>query len=290
MRKYKMIALAYNGASTSIDAFDEVFDSSNGFLQEGDKLILSRKTKLLDDLKKHAENNTEQNNCVLVTRLKYDINKPAEYDQLLGRVYNAIKKTDMALIVLLECDKEASVFNLQDFQCEYGTDGGLEMFFDLIVVEEENEGKIKTRILKNKFGGLDSFTKWKEAGIAIHINDFFRMCDLKNVAKNIVLYAQLPEENYAKVLECYTILVDAYLSKDDLEIYVDRISAKNWGYDSLAACNLYNKVYYQRYVGVIDDEKGEIHRLLQSEELTNVTPIQFIDNFLKERRKSKNKE
>ena len=152
-----MIALAYNGASTSIDAFDEVFDSSNGFLQEGDKLILSRKTKLLDDLKKHAENNTEQNNCVLVTRLKYDINKPAEYDQLLGRVYNAVKKTDMALIVLLECDKKSEVFNLQDFQCEYGTDGGLEMFFDLIVVEEENEGKIKTRILKNKCGGLYDF-------------------------------------------------------------------------------------------------------------------------------------
>lgn len=154
MRKYKTIALAYNGASTSIDAFDEVFDSSNGFLQEGDKLILSRKTKLLDDLKKHAENNTEQNNCVLVTRLKYDINKPAEYDQLLGRVYNAVKKTDIAVIVLLECQESKEHFTLQDFQCEYGTDGGLEMFFDLIIVEEENKGEIKTRILKNKCGGI----------------------------------------------------------------------------------------------------------------------------------------
>ena len=154
MRKYKMIALAYNGASTSIDAFDEVFDSSNGFLQEGDKLILSRKTKLLDDLKKHAENNTEQNNYVLVTRLKYDINKPAEYDQLFGRVYNAVKKTDIAVIVLLECQESKEHFTLQDFQCEYGTDGGLEMFFDLIIVEEENKGEIKTRILKNKCGGI----------------------------------------------------------------------------------------------------------------------------------------
>lgn len=154
MRKYKMIALAYNEASTSVDAFDKVLDSSNGFLQESDKLVWSRRTKLLDDLKKCAENNTEQNNCVLVTRLKYDINKPAEYDQLLGRAHNAIKKTDMALIVLLECDKESAVFNLQDFQCEYGTDSGLEMFFDLIVVEEENKGKIKTRILKNKCGGF----------------------------------------------------------------------------------------------------------------------------------------
>lgn len=154
MRKYKTIALAYNGASTSIDAFDEVFDSSNGFLQEGDKLILSRKTKLLDDLKKHAENNTEQNNYVLVTRLKYDINKPAEYDQLFGRVYNAVKKTDIAVIVLLECQESKEHFTLQDFQCEYGTDGGLEMFFDLIIVEEENKGEIKTRILKNKCGGI----------------------------------------------------------------------------------------------------------------------------------------
>ena len=109
---------------------------------------------MLDDLKRYAKNNHEMENCVVVTRLKYDVNKPAEFDQLLGRAHNAIKKTDMALIVLLECDKVSGVFNLQDFQCEYGTDGGLEMFFDLIVVEEENEGKIKTRILKNKSGGI----------------------------------------------------------------------------------------------------------------------------------------
>ncbi len=157
MRKYKMIALAYNEASTSVDAFDKVLDSSNGFLQAGDKLVWSRKAKLLDDLKKCAENNTEQNNCVLVTRLKYDINKPAEYDQLLGRAYNAIKNTDIAVVVLLECQERKNEFTLQDFQCEYGTDGGLEMFFDLIVVEDKNKGGFKTRILKNKCGGLYAF-------------------------------------------------------------------------------------------------------------------------------------
>ena len=157
MRKYKMIALAYNEASTSIDAFDKVFDSANGFLQDGDKLIWSRKTKLLDDLKRYAKNNHEMENCVVVTRLKYDVNKPAEFDQLIGRAHNAIKKTDMALIVLLECDKVSGVFNLQDFQCEYGTDGGLEMFFDLIIVEEETERDITTCILKNKCGGLYDF-------------------------------------------------------------------------------------------------------------------------------------
>ena len=156
MRDYKMIALAYNEASTSVDAFDKVFDSANGFLQKGDKLIWSRRTKLLDDLKVCAENSGSQNNCVFVTRLKYDINKPAEYDQLLGRVYNAVKNTDVAVIVLLECEENKSCFTLQDFQCEYGTDGGLEMFFDLIVVQEENEMGITTCILKNKCGGLYS--------------------------------------------------------------------------------------------------------------------------------------
>ena len=156
MRDYKMIALAYNKWSEGRgeDSIEMLIDAENGFLQKGDKLIWSRKTKLLDDLKKHAENNTEQNNCVLVTRLKYDINKPAEYDQLLGRVYNAVKKTDIAVIVLLECQESKEHFTLQDFQCEYGTDGGLEMFFDLIIVEEENKGEIKTRILKNKCGGI----------------------------------------------------------------------------------------------------------------------------------------
>jgi hypothetical protein len=225
-----------------------------------------------------------------VTRLKYDINKPAEYDQLLGRVYNAVKNTDIAVIVLLECEENKSCFTLQDFQCEYGTDGGLEMFFDLIIVEEETERDITTCILKNKCGEVDSFTKWKEAGIPIHIKELFRMCDLKNVAKKIVLYAEMPEDNYNKVLECYTILVDAYLSKANLESYVDRITVEDWGYEFFAANILYDIVYRQRYVDVIDDENGEIHKLLQSKELTNVTPVEFTGKFLKERRKSKNKE
>ena len=52
---------------------------------------------LLEDLKRYAKNNHEMENCVVVTRLKYDVDKPAEFDQLLGRAHNAIKKTDMAL-------------------------------------------------------------------------------------------------------------------------------------------------------------------------------------------------
>ena len=156
MRDYKMLALAYNKWSEGKgeSSFDKLCDSANGFLQEGDKLIWSRKSKLLEDLKRYAKNNHEKENCVVVTRLKYDVDKPAEFDRLIGRAHNAIKKTDMALIVLLECDKEAAAFNLQDFQCEYGTDGGLEMFFDLIIVEEENKREIKSRILKNKSGGI----------------------------------------------------------------------------------------------------------------------------------------
>ena len=156
MRDYKMIALAYNVASESkgTNTLDKLIDAENGFLQAGDRFIWSRKTKLLDDLKKCTISNPETDNCVFVTRLKYDINKTEEYDQLLGRVYNAIKSTDIAVIVLLECQQHKNHFTLQDFQCEYGTDGGLEMFFDLIVAEEENEVEIKTHILKNKCGGL----------------------------------------------------------------------------------------------------------------------------------------
>lgn len=139
-----MIAIAYNKSSESKgeNSLDKLLDGANGFLQEGDKIIWSRRTKLFDDLKDRTKNNPETDNCVFVTRLKYDINKPAEYDHLLGRVYIAVKNTDIAVIVLLECQESKEHFTLQDFQCEYGTDGGLKMFFDLIVVEEENEGKI----------------------------------------------------------------------------------------------------------------------------------------------------
>lgn len=154
MIDYKMIALAYNESSGGKGecSLDKLLDSGNGFLRKDDKFIWSRKTKLLDDLKDCTKNNPETDNCVFVTRLKYDINQPAKYDQLLGEVYNTIRNTDIAVIVLLECEENKDSFTLQDFQCEYGTDGGVEMFFDLIVAEEENEEKIKTRILKNRCG------------------------------------------------------------------------------------------------------------------------------------------
>ena len=159
MRDYKMIALAYNKwcEGRGEDSIEMLIDAENGFLKKGDRFIWSRKSKLLEDLKCYAKNNHEMENCVVVTRLKYDVNKPAEYDQLLGRAYNAIKNTDIAVVVLLECQERKNEFTLQDFQCEYGTDGGLEMFFDLIIVEEENKREIKTRILKNKCGGLYTF-------------------------------------------------------------------------------------------------------------------------------------
>lgn len=156
MRDYKMIALAYNKSSESKGekSLDKLLDSANGFFKKGDNFIWSRKSKLLYDLKACVENNMAQDGCVFVTRFKYSVNKPAEYDQLLGRVYNAAKKTDVAVIVLLECQETKDYFTLQDFQCEYGADGGLEMFFDLIVVEEEIERDITTYILKNKCGGI----------------------------------------------------------------------------------------------------------------------------------------
>ena len=156
MRDYKMIALAYNKWSEGNGggAIEKLIDSENGFLQKGDSFIWSRKSRLLEDLGKYAESKLGTENNVFVTKLKYSTDRPAEFDQLLGRVHNIVKKTGMALIVLLECEKADEVFSLQDFQCEYGTDGGLEMLFDLIIAEEENEEKIITRILKNKCGGL----------------------------------------------------------------------------------------------------------------------------------------
>lgn len=154
MRDYKMIALAYNKWSEGRGeaSIEKLIDAENGFLQADDRFIWSRKSKLLEDLKGYTKSNPETDNCVFVTRLKYSIDRPAEYDQLIGRVHNTVKNMDIAVIFLLECEKNKESFILQDFQCKYGIDGGLEMFFDLIVVEEENEGKIKTRILKNKCG------------------------------------------------------------------------------------------------------------------------------------------
>ena len=125
MLGYKMIAITYNNSSESkgTKELDKLLNGENDILQKGNKIIWSRKAKLLDDLKDCIKNNTEQENYVFVTKLKYSANQIAEYEQFFKSVYDAIKNTDIAVIFLLEC------------QDKVNTDSELSQLFDLIIEE-----------------------------------------------------------------------------------------------------------------------------------------------------------
>ncbi len=155
MRDYKKIALVYNktGVSKGTESIEKIINSKNGFLQENDKFIWCTKGSILRKLQAHIEG--DDDDCVVfVFRLKHSLQKQTENDKLMEDICITIRGTNAVVLVLVECEQHVDSFNLQHLQCPYGTDGGLEMFFDLIFAEEETEDGTKARILKNKCGKL----------------------------------------------------------------------------------------------------------------------------------------
>ena len=123
-----MIALAYNNKMTVVtcnnsckntitNTLDKLLHGENAILQKGDKIIWSRKSKLLDDLKNCIKNNPEQDSCVFVTKIK--ANQGEKYHKNLYRpVYAAVKNTNISVILL---------FEYQDHLYSNATNAGLEM-------------------------------------------------------------------------------------------------------------------------------------------------------------------
>jgi hypothetical protein len=155
MRDYKKIALVYNktGVSKGTESVEKIIDGKNGFLQESTKFIWCTKGSVLRKLKAHIDGN-DADGLGFVVRFRHDFQRPDENDELMGEICNIVRGTDAVVLVLVECEPCIEHFSLQHLQCPYGTDGGLEMFFDLIIAEEENTQGTKTRILKNKCGEL----------------------------------------------------------------------------------------------------------------------------------------
>ena len=156
MCDYKMTALAYNRISDSKGeaVLDRFFNSENGFVNAGDSVFISRYTKILTDIEKIKTTCRVDRNVTVLFHVKYDFHKPTQHDLLLGEICNEIKDTNIKVVVFLEFQQLREFCDLQDFQCDYGTDGGLEQFFSLIIAEQEYIDFAEVRILKNKFGGL----------------------------------------------------------------------------------------------------------------------------------------
>jgi hypothetical protein len=134
MHKNKMIALAYNNKmivvtcnnsckNTGTNTLDKLLNGENEILQKGNKIIWSRKAKLLDDLKDCIKNNPRQEATVFVTKLKYNSNQTEEHNDFFNSVNGLIKNTEIAVIFLLEC------------QDKVNSDSELLQFFDLIIEE-----------------------------------------------------------------------------------------------------------------------------------------------------------
>ena len=119
MHNYKLITISYNKANVNVGmvALDKLLNGENAILQKGDKIIWIRISKLLDDLKDWIKNNSEQDSCVFVTKIK--VNVGTEYHKNICRpVYDAVKNTNISVILLLE---------YQDYLYDNATTAGLEM-------------------------------------------------------------------------------------------------------------------------------------------------------------------
>lgn len=125
MLGYKMITITYNNSSESkgTKELDKLLNGENEILQKDNKIIWSRKAKLLDDLKDCIKNNPKQEATVFVTKLKFNSNQTEEHNEFFNSVYGLIKNTEIAVIFLLERQDKVNTYS------------ELLQFFDLIIEE-----------------------------------------------------------------------------------------------------------------------------------------------------------
>lgn len=120
-----MITITYNNSSESkgTKELDKLLNGENEILQKDNKIIWSRKAKLLDDLKDCIKNNPKQEATVFVTKLKFNSNQTEEHNEFFNSVYGLIKNTEIAVIFLLERQDKVNTYS------------ELLQFFDLIIEE-----------------------------------------------------------------------------------------------------------------------------------------------------------
>lgn len=95
---------------------------------------------------------------VVFDSLKYNPDKPQEYDALFCDMGILARELEITFVVLLPYGKDYSSLTLQDFQAEYGYDGGIEQDIELLIsLEPMHPDSFVARVLKNRCGSTGNY-------------------------------------------------------------------------------------------------------------------------------------
>lgn len=95
---------------------------------------------------------------VVFDSLKYNPANPQEYDLLFCDLGRFAREYEITFVVLLQYDKPYYSLDLQDFQAEYGYDGGIEQDIELLIsLEPMHPDSFVARVLKNRCGSTGNY-------------------------------------------------------------------------------------------------------------------------------------
>lgn len=161
MRDFKIVAVAYEedmqkkilpALVNKVKTTEETVMHFGGAFDENK---ISEKLKKVRSVLEEKQQNL---GVVVFDSLKYDPSKPAQYDNLFFDINSFAKEFDITIIVLLQYPKIYPSLSLQNFQAEYGKDGGIEQDIELLIsVEHLHPDKLVERVLKNRCGGIGNY-------------------------------------------------------------------------------------------------------------------------------------
>ena len=112
----------------------------------------------LEQIRMLCEDKNHNLGVVVFDSLKYNPANPQEYDLLFCDLGRFAREYEITFVVLLQYDKPYYSLDLQDFQAEYGYDGGIEQDIELLIsLEPMHPNKFVARVLKNRCGSTGNY-------------------------------------------------------------------------------------------------------------------------------------
>lgn len=167
MRNFRIVAMAYE--ETTPENERNIKKITNSLVMkieyaEESKVYFSgifneeRILEKLEQIRMLCEDKNHNLGVVVFDSLKYNPANPQEYDLLFCDLGRFAREYEITFVVLLQYDKPYYSLDLQDFQAEYGYDGGIEQDIELLIsLEPMHPEKYVARVLKNRCGDTGNY-------------------------------------------------------------------------------------------------------------------------------------
>ncbi|MBR5321679.1 MAG: hypothetical protein IKU41_07560 [Clostridia bacterium] len=167
MRNFRIVAMAYE--ETTPENERNIRKAVNSLVMKikspeetvmlfGSNFDEKKIKEKLEEVREVCEKKEQNLGVVVFKSLKYNPANPQEYDLLFCDLGRFAREYEITFVVLLQYDKPYYSLDLQDFQAEYGYDGGIEQDIELLIsLEPMHPDSFVARVLKNRCGSTGNY-------------------------------------------------------------------------------------------------------------------------------------